>query len=202
MGLSSKFWKLDKIDKIGILIILVFFTLFSIFNCFSYASESVPLSEVKGAYVVLNSDSFVAGANPNFGTSYASVEKGYRYTITTSEEAASVYVAFGDVVPAVGQPYYDVKGIGGRGSTYVFDVTEDFEYMYIYGSWSTFFTVTREPIPGFDSAIKSLVDNVGFNQLWSTFEISIPYIFIVLIIAIGFYFIFHAIREMSKGRDI
>lgn len=53
----------------------------------------------------------------------------------------------------------------------------------------------------YDNVIFSLSKNVGISNIWNTFEIAIPYILVVVLVSFGFYLIFHAIREISRGRD-
>ena len=54
----------------------------------------------------------------------------------------------------------------------------------------------------FSASINLLSDFVSVANIWSVFNNSIPYILVVILVAFGTYLIFHAIREISKGRDV
>lgn len=200
MDCSRNFWKLDKFDKVVISLIFIVFTIFTIFSTFSFASENVELDEVKGVYVDRNSNYFIIG-NEQYGTSYCKVESGYIYTVDCINGALGVQIAFGNDVPASNVLYYDRLSIGGDGSSYSFIVPNNFKYAYFYGSWSGFIRVTRERVGGMDNTVQYLADSISPDNLFNVFNISIPYILVVVVVSFGFYIIFKLIRRLSKGRS-
>lgn len=136
-----------------------------------------------------------------FGTSYFEVEPGYIYTVTPYSYAGGITLAFGYDIPALNVPYYDKISLTAS-DTYSFIVPYGFDYVYFYGSWSNFFTVTKERVGGMDNTVELLAQSITPDFIWQKFKSVIPFISVVVLVVFGIYLISHAIREISKGRDV
>lgn len=56
------------------------------------------------------------------------------------------------------------------------------------------------PSSGISTAVDSLVQNVGITNIWDTFELSLPYVLIVVVVGFGFYMILSLVRKLQKGK--
>lgn len=128
---------------------------------------------------------------------YVALEKGYIYHVQNTTETFQDYIAFSNDIAALNVPYYDFKSIG-PGETFNF-IADSYDYVYL--NTMDRFHVTREKVPGFDSAVGDLVSNVGISQFWDTFDIGINYIVIAVVVALGLFIIFSLIRKLTKGKE-
>lgn len=131
-------------------------------------------------------------------TGYFELEKGYIYYITKTTGSCSL--ATSNDIPDV-NVLYDY--IGELNSPDTFSYISDNSNVYLYFCFSNDANVivTREKIQGQVSAVQDLVDNVGINSIWSIFDISINYIVIVVVFALGCFIIFKLIKKVSKGKE-
>lgn len=112
-------------------------------------------------------------------------------------------IGLSDTLPAVGQSVDRIGYVSSSENIYSFSfISNDYSYAYCNISWlPSSFTVERVPV-GFKIAISGLIDSITSNDLWSVFSNAIPYILVVVLVGFGMYLITHAIREISKGRDV
>lgn len=50
------------------------------------------------------------------------------------------------------------------------------------------------------NAVNTLVTTVNADSLWGVFNDAIPYIAVVVLVSLGFYFIRRMLRGVSKGK--
>lgn len=206
MGYSNdNFWKLDKWDKIGIASLIVFFTIFVVLNTFSFGAE-VPSDFYKLDYFDVYKDLIFdytglvkTSNNANIykyklknGNNYILLNGSYfyNYVLTNTDDISLDYV-FTDKVSTV-------ESSGSQ--IYIYN-SDNFDYLYITFYEDNFVDVYTNA-NGMTDAISSMIDFVSVDAFWSVFNKAIPYILIVVLVAFGIYLITHAIREISKGRDV
>lgn len=209
MGCSNyNFWKLDKWDKIGIASLIVFFTIFVVLNTFAISSSQVILYDTN-SIVCIPGSSTILQSNYNRPGSYFSVIPGHTYKITISsiERPYDICCCLTSSVPTVGVEANDVKYL--QSFTYVFTAGSD-DYFFLVNTFiddvnyllSDNLVVEDITTSEFSASINLLSDFVSVANIWSVFNNSIPYILVIILVAFGIYLISHAIREISKGRDI
>lgn len=205
MGYSNdNFWKLDKWDKIGIAILIIFFTIFVVLNTFSFGAE-VPSDFYKIDYVdvyknlVFDYNGLVKTSNANIykyklknGNNYILLNGSYfyNYVLSNTDDISLDYV-FKDKVSTVNSSDSQI---------YIYN-SDNFDYLYITFYPDNFVHVYTNA-NGMTDAISSMIDFVSFDDFWSVFKFAIPYILVVVYFVFGIYLITHAIREISKGRDV
>lgn len=209
MGYSNdNFWKLDKWDKIGIASLIVFFTIFVVLNSFCFASYEFTGDLVGAGFFNSNGDI-------TFGDGwriyrYKAIDCDYillKVAYSSSFNTTNVNVIFGDdlvdskIINATG--YHQLSGVSGE-YTYKFPYIErDYIYVCCYTPQSVDITLyTDDFSSGFGYASAYLGTSLSISAIWSVFNKSIPYILVVVLVSFGIYLITHAIREISKGRDV
>lgn len=204
---------MDFCDKLVISITLVIVTVFCVFNTFCFAVDSVSLGEpihssvIEGIYPDSTENKngfFISRDDPgsSFYTCYFPLISGHKYIIYNLTNS-SYSVRFSSAVPAVGVDFIRF-GLVSANSSLNFIADND-NYLFISSSSTSglnidgivLYDITR----GMSSSVEILVDSIGFSQLWSTFEKSVPYIAVIVLSSFGFYLIIHNILEISKGRD-
>ena len=112
-------------------------------------------------------------------------------------------IGLSDALPVVGQSVEKIGYVSSSENIYSFSfISNDYSYAYCNISWlPESFAVDRVPVR-LNIAISDLVDSITVFDLWSVFNNAIPYILVVVLVSFGIYLISHAIREISKGRDI
>lgn len=209
MGYSNdNFWKLDKWDKIGIASLIVFFTIFVVLNTFCFGAVSVGLEWHKGFYydyienAIQYSSSLTNAFLPTF---YISGDLSVTVTNTSDN------IVYAGALSRTFEHGSKIKYLGNisPGSSQTFNFSSsDYKYFVVYTSTGFFTDSQKSDLVvditslGMSSAITLLINNITFDNLWSVFNNAIPYILIVVLVAFGFYLIAHAIREVSKGRDV
>lgn len=212
----SNFWKIDKVDKIVISIILVFFAVFNIFSTFSLASTPVPFNVLSNAIVNSTSMSIVSSTGGRI--IYAPLEGNSRYNLSFSISAEDkepnrhvvVRICRADTV-SIGSSVEvldsfvitdDEKTVSFDFNTYNYN--DIFLVISLTGSWWTAIPnrsfVLTNISSSFNIVIDNLFDNVGVSQLWGVFELSIPFIFIVVVSVFCSMIIFNIIKGLSKGK--
>lgn len=205
MGYSNdNFWKLDKWDKIGIASLILFFTIFVVLNTFSFGSE-VPSGYIEVFKTGILDYTFNGGTDTIFGFPNTSL---YYYDLTGTDyiilngSTNNLSIAFTKEMPGPDVEIFSYERILVDGST-TFNLSDsDFKYLVVTNTnVNTDFSVYKS-FDGFSDVSSMLVSSVGFDIIFDTFIIAIPYILIVVLVAFGIYLISHAIREISKGRDV
>lgn len=179
------------------LIILFLSVLFiNFFVICGYCSENVELSQVSGITIDFNGNAFVANSAGN--VKYFLAKKGYKYTISLSS-ASDINRLFctSENVPALNVPY-TLLGVFVAGTEYNYIPSDD---VYIGLATSNYWSVTSEQLPGFDSSINDLVNNVGPSALWGIFGNTTNYILIVVSVSLGLFLLVCAIRGISKTKS-
>lgn len=191
----SNYWKIDKIDKLFICLLLIFICLFEFCNNFVFAAE-VELSVLNNVVVSNNTG---LTSNTNFDTYYFPVTSGSTYVVNYSN-IADGRIAFSDSVE-LGTRVNEFFRIGNVDGQYIF-TPEDDGYFFLICSDHTVNPVIKVSISdSYENSIGSLVNNVGIENIWSIFDISVNYIVVVLLFAIGVYIIFSFIKKGSKGKS-
>ena len=195
----SNYWKIDKIDKLFICLLLIFICIFEFCNTFVFADDDLSFTRVPNLVINTNYNYFTYSENGSVG--YIQMEKGYIYHISfDSSGAGDRTVAVSSSVPELYSTYSYLTFLK-PGDTFSYACTSD-EYLYLDYSWyNVLVTVSSERIPGINSAIDDLVNNVGIDNIWSIFDISVNYIVVVVLFAIGVYIIFSFIKKGSKGKS-
>ena len=199
MGCSNdNYWKLDKWDKIGIASLIVFFTIFVVLNTFSFGAVSVDLIEKNGLSSGLPNGVFIS--NPLNKGFYFRVYKGVTYHFVSNDSVNAMAFCFTYDVPDVGVDYYNRVTVS---PDYTFSFDSD-GYVYAYILQHQFvpdFTITTDV----DNYMLFSMDRLGdltFVGLWDTFKKTLPFVLVVVLFAFGIYLISHAIKEVSRGRDL
>lgn len=196
----------DEVDKLALLIILAFLTIFGIMGCIeAYAdSEEVVNYNVSNDIVALPSQNYFSSRS-GASVGYVSAEVGYIYTITNNTNF-DFYLFNSDNAPTVNGVYEVIGSIPARGS-YSLRVVDD-TYIYIATSAANYgfdydynLPMTRLKIGSMDGSVNDLVENVGVNQIWNIFDISVEYIVIAVAVAFGIFLIVLAIRKVTKGKS-
>lgn len=195
----NSFWALDKWDKIGISIVLITFAIFSISSCFADYREIDYITRIDKLYYSASS-----------GLTYN--ENGYVDIYAISPSTTSILVKYSGSYFNLGffNDYPDsvevsqISGSNYPSSTTEVDIAvpEGSNYLVV----ATNKTSPAEYSLYYDfegiSTVSLILSNfLNFNDLWSVFKLAVPYVLVVVLVSFGFYLIFHAIREISKGRD-
>lgn len=218
MGCSNdNFWKLDKWDKIGIASLIVFFTIFVVLNTFSFGADSISFNSLDNAVVNVSLNKIVESTGGKI--LYAPLQKNSKYSFQFSVGSASLEpqrqitvrickaseVSIGSTVVVLSTAIIDDNS---KDFTYEFNTFSDGNYFLVISLSGAWFTTLPNDVfklyninGNYNNVISDLVDNVSFN-LWNVFNNGIPFILVVVLVSFGFYLIIHAIKEVSKGRDI
>lgn len=199
--------KLDKIDKMFISVLCIFVTFTCILNTFAFASENVnsELVELNGFYGengVLNSNS-----NVSLKGVYLVPEFNERYLVINNRSAGSISIYLTEQFPGNNVKYLEKYVVNSKSDIYIDINKADYKYIYITSfigesaNLKNYIDVSKTNINGLKGAVNLLTDKVGFN-IWDSFNNLLPYVLVVVTVSLGFYFILHAIREVSKGRDV
>lgn len=203
MDCSRNFWKIDKIDKVFISIILIFVTFFCLFQNFVFASSYY----VHGT--ILNSVGYTGYPKPiliedstRYGIYYR-VYPGFTYTFDFPYVFNFLLISTFDV-PSVGVICSSIDVVSFQ--SYTVTIPDGINYVFVCTNREEMAPTNENLLvttnfSNYDNVIFSLSKNVGISNIWNTFEIAIPYILVVVLVSFGFYLIFHAIREISRGRD-
>lgn len=194
--------KFDPVEKFAFVVTLCIATLFSFFSCVCcYAIESESVQPIiANGIAIQNANYFVAVDNRY--TAYFEYEKGYIYHITNVGNS-NINIVISNQLPAVNVPFNVIERGFPPNSTYSY-IGNGGEYVYIcMNSDSTGgnISITREKIPGQESAVDDLVNNVGVNQMWSVFEDGISFVGVVVLVAFGLFLVVLAIKKVSKGKS-
>ena len=192
--------KLDKIDKIFISLTLIIVTMFSIFNCFCFASEDENVSV-----------SFVQDLRMNFTTkkfetrqgdvvAYFQVEKGYKYFVKFSSTVQRNFVLSSDY-PSNGVSFEVYQTVSAGNDIVLEYVANDNAFLFMTYNGQSRFEVVRQPLLGFQGAIDKLTQDVGLTNIWFSFDKSLPFVLVVVLLSFGFWFFSHWVKELSKGRE-
>ena len=191
-------YKLDKYDKYFVAFVLVVLVIFNISQCFAVETEDVDYTTVTGMAFDQNTNHFVTGVS-NRNTGYFQLESGYVYYISLANGYSGIFLATSESLPASNVPLNYI-GTLSAGQTYSY-LANNQTYLYFSFSNSSGVSVTREKVEGQQSAINDLVENVGVDQLWSTFESGIDFIGVVVLVAFGIFLIVLLIKKISKGKS-
>lgn len=114
----------------------------------------------------------------------------YRYGFTSSTN-----VDFGLILDTYAQIFTETNEIS-------FDLPSGYNgyFCVVSSGANTSFDVTYTS-DNMSNAVNGLVDNVGINNIWGIFDISINYIVIAVLVAFGIYIVFRFIRKISKGKE-
>lgn len=76
------------------------------------------------------------------------------------------------------------------------------DLIFLIASGGNDFTYELSFTPaGMESSIDGLINNVGIDNIWNIFDISINYIVVVVLVVFGLYIIFRVIRKISRGKE-
>lgn len=184
--------------KNKLLILLCFFVVIFPFCCVAGLcadTESVTGQKING--VTINSNNNYFTENTNTFVMCFEIQKGYKYTFTNNA-GVSRDIVFSHDLPAVNVTYDFIKSLP-NGESYSFIVNDD-TYFYISGT-SGSYIVTREKLSSMTGAVSDLVSNVGVDNIWNIFDISINYIVVVVLFVFGCYIIFRIIKKVSRGKE-
>lgn len=206
----DNFWKFDKIDKIVISFIFIIITFLCVFNCYTFASTKLELSYLNDRWVQYSDNGTTVKIVNSKGNKLAFIRlaKGVTYNFRVDPASDFIYTFAISESPSidVGTQLKYVRDINKNPSNnnFTYTVTSDNEYMVIYASTQKpnydFIDITIQS-SSMTSALNFLVNNVGINQIWLSFEKIIPYLSIVILVSFGVWLIKHNIIEHSKGRD-
>lgn len=162
--------------KILILVFLLLFGFFGFVNNSFCATSVAPMGTVSG--VAYSDNQIVSGNNTLY---YFKLIKGHRYIITNTDNINHESV-FTDVVPSIGVSATRRAIYAGNSITVV--ANRDY-----FGSFNYSVDVQDEGVVSYNGAIWSLNDSLSSDNFWTVFKSSIPYIFIIVVISLGFWFI-------------
>ena len=204
--------KLDKIDKIFIAFTFIIVTFVCLFNTFCFASQNVEVVPLDGYRVDTNQGVSTFQSSSNGVGFYFEPIKGHTYKITNtytgSPSTSSISIMRLPVIPYEGYQTTNQRNYLNPGLTYEYTANDD-DVLCVFVGKNTYvgdflekITVVDVTPVGFQAVIGNLTLNVGLTQLWNIIQNSIPYVLVVVTVSLGFYFILHAIKEVSKGRDV
>lgn len=189
---------MDFYDKLLTSIVCVIVTFICIFNTFSFGSSE--LQKLDGA-VLSFSGSIISSQNNS--VYYFELDNDYIYNIDFYN-CSNFRYAFSNSVE-LGSTIFDFHDLGNLDSYHLSIDPSSYSYLYFdfsnADSDSFNYNISKSYKYDFSFVINSLVEKVGINNIFDTFEISLPYVFVVVISGFGFYLIFHNIKELSKGRE-
>lgn len=147
------------------------------------------------------STGFLISVPTNYGF-YFRAYKGVSYNLVNNSPTVSYVVCRLSDIPDVGVSFSD-RVVVYPSQSLKLELSNDTN-LYIYCLQTSLvpdITVTSD----IDNYMLFSMDRLGditFSGLWDTFNKCIPYILVVVLVAFGIYLITHAIREISKGRDV
>lgn len=199
------YFKFDKLDKIVISFTLIIVTLFCVFNSFCFASENV-----NDELVVLNNlmpiDGKIITTTSSVQGAYLKTDFNERYLVINNRSSGSLTVVLTKQLPGENVEYYNRYVINSNSELYIDINNSNYNYIYItsFIPQSTdllrFLDIYKTNINGLSGTINLLTDKVSFD-IWNVFKNSIPFVLVVVIFSLGFWFIKHNIIEHSKGRE-
>lgn len=189
----------SKIKKILFVLLCCFIILFPFWCVRGLCAEfeTVEIEGVNGLRITMDSNYFTSVTGSAIATFNA--EPGYKYTITTNATTTRIIVTSSEY-PELNGIYNIIGTINPSESTSFSFIVNSNTQISLNGNKSGY-TVQREKLEGMNSTISDLVDNVGFNSIWNIFDISINYIVIVVVFALGCFIIFKLIKKVSKGKE-
>lgn len=192
---------MDFYDKLFTSVLCVIVTVFCCFNVFCFA-ESYSYIDVQPVYVenLRPLNSVLSFSEPTYGYSFQ-LQAGSTYRVTA--DRSEIYYCFLSEFPVEGLSASSLKFNEPGSFEFVAD-SDSSLYFYNYSSSPqaiNYLKVQKVVPSGISTAVESLVDNVGVNSIWNTFEIALPYVGVVVIAGFGFYLIFHNIKEISNGKE-
>lgn len=201
MGCSNdNYWKLDKWDKIGIASLIIFFTIFVVLNTFCFGAEnSVPVTNFDGYSAIAGERGDFISTGPNANGYYFPVVSGHTYNISVSSNQSRI--CYTKEKPALNVEVFDFDNIGNFKEFTIQPGEDGYLFLFIY-NYGEFSINVVDMSVGFNGVVSGLVVDVGISFLWDIFNKSIPYILVVVLISFGIYLVSHAIKEISKGRDV
>lgn len=197
----------SKLKNKLLILLCVFVVLFPFcLVSFSFADTEDPIIDIKND-TTMSQDGTLKNVT-GFTTYFLTIEDGYYYDIlltssgtTPSDNGIRIgYTNSQDY----GADVYNYAIVNG--SYHVIINSNDFDYFYFdfgnlaYGV-STSYTINKYKLSNMNNAVDNLVENVGPNAIWSIFDISINYIFIVVLAAFGIFIIGLVIRKITKGKE-
>lgn len=187
----------SKIKKILFILLCMFVLLFP-FWCVRGLCAEVESVDVTTANLSINSSRnyFISSETGTVG--YFNIEKGYIYHITNNSATSERLVVLSQNSPAVNVEYTILTSIP-IGSSFDYIANQDTTMYISYGA-SSQSTITREKVASMDGVVGDLVENVGIQSLWNTFNDSVPFISIVVLFAFGLFIIIALIRKLRKGK--
>lgn len=189
--------RLDFIDKLVIVITCVIVTFICVFNTFCFADENIEITKISG--IAVGTNSIISASSGSIG--YAFLEPGYTYQFYNASLGVR-HICFTKEIPFLGLDDIIGFAVVQVGETYTFSVPYDTSYVVFDYSWfNDSSTLTKLETTVMYQTVLDLIKNVGINNIWDTFSISLPYVGIVVLSGFGFYLIFHNIKEISKGRE-
>lgn len=177
-------------------IIMLILTFVYTFTNFGFCSEVEDVTTTKINGLLLSTDYNYYTNNNGSSVTYFYAEKGYIYHIFLDMTYGRIS-ATSSAQPALNVPYTLLHTFGG-GETYNYIPTDS---CYVGLGTSDSWHVTRERIPGQESAVDDLVNNVGVNQMWGVFENGIDFVGVVVLVAFGLFLVVLAIKKVSKGKS-
>ncbi len=194
---------MDFYDKLITSIVLIVVTFLCVFNTFCFAYTVEDLDGFGLSYIGPATSGTYNNSPNNKGVLVYDLEVGKRYTLKNTSDVTG-FIRVSEEYPAVGVKAYfgSVYGLPSQlspGSEFSFLYNGDYIYLYTYSNVSDL-TIELIPDTGISSAVDSLVQNVGISNIWDTFELSLPYVLIVVVVGFGFYMILSLVRKLQKGK--
>lgn len=206
-------FKANKILFILVCLIILIIPFALVTNVVNASYEEIDFSTVNNLVVSDTSDVF---SYHNFrSVYYVPMEKGYKYLVNFNGDYTDTGVTYIRIVscsevPAVGvsfQILFSVNLTDDKQTSFEYFNYSDNTYIVISPSGSapanpaTYISFSRDVVNGQSSAVDGLVNNVGIDNLWNIFDVSVDFIKVVIIVALGVFIIFILIRKISKGKS-
>lgn len=195
---------MDFYDKLITAIVCVIVTFICVFNTFSFAETS----EIPSDFYEVSQELFLTDFSFNlqgelYEQLYSSIyrvtlKKGSNYILLSSLHYFGY--AFSNIDDLTSSDSLEDVSLSSSDSlVYVYN-NGDYKYLYLTYYSDNDVTVYSNA-NNFIDVVNSLSECVGIDNIWETFEISLPYVGVVVLSGFGFYLIFHNIKELSKGRE-
>lgn len=189
---------MDFYDKLFVCTLLIVLSIFSVFSTFCFAE-----SDVEGVLLTgISANSNVFYESESSKLLYYPLVSGHTYTYNNTLNIVR-FLRTSAVVPTVGAPVISSISVQPT-STYTFTVESD-SFLFVSDISSSvnglyqnsLIDVTPAP-SGISGVVDSLVSTLNTELIWSSFKNVVPFVFITVVVVLGFYLLFKLIRVISK----
>lgn len=187
----------SKIKKILFILLCCFILLFPFWCVRGLCAEEEEIltpTVINGMSIASNRNYFDTASG---SIAYVELEKGYKYIFLNTTTEYRRNLAVSSDIPVVNGIYKFLVSLE-PGQSYEYIPNDD---TYLYFEWSASSgQISRIKLTSMDGAVSDLVNNVGIQSLWNTFNDANPFLLVVVLFSFGLFIIIALVRKLRKGK--